>query len=136
MSSQSFGFMHVVLPKDKVVEFEDWFCEDNPHAFKNISLKMTYNGIDYDRENYRERHYEVGCHSLLSTLIENRDDDISSVCKEVGVESLSVEVANTYELFHEKITYKDGVCKYFGKDFDTQSTEEYELPRKPEMEAE
>lgn len=136
MSSQSIGFMQVVLPKDKVVEFEDWFCEDNPHAFKNITLKMTHNGIDPDRENYRERHYEVGCYSLLSTLIENRDDDISVICKETEVDSLSVEVVNTYELFREEINYKNGVCKYVGKDFDTQSTEEYELPQKSEMVAE
>lgn len=136
MSSQSIGFMQVVLPKDKVVEFEDWFCEDNPHAFKNITLKMTHNSIDPDRENYRERYYEVGCYSLLSTLIEKRDDDISVICKETEVDSFSVEVVNTYELFREEINYKNGICKYVGNDFDTQSTEEYELSQKSETVAE
>lgn len=136
MSSQSVGFMTVVLPKDKVVDFEDWFCEDNPHAFKNISLKMNNSGFDFERMNFRERQYEVGCYSLLSTLIENRDEDISAICKALEVESLEIETVNTYEMFKERIEYKDGKCMYHANDFMNDTSDEYELPRKKEMVAE
>lgn len=136
MSSQSIGFMQVVLPKDKVVDFEDCFSEDNPYAFQNITLKMTHNGICADRENMRERYYEISCYSLLSTLIENRDEDISAICKANGVESFEVESVNTYELFREKIECVDGVYKYTANEYDTEQEESYDLPRKTEMVAE
>ncbi len=136
MSSQAVGFMTVVLPKEKVVDFEDWFCEDNPHAFQNISLKMTENHYDYDNDEMREREYQVSCFSLLSTLIENRDEDISVICRELGVERLEIETVNTYEMFRERIEFKDNKCVYSANDFGEEKTEEYELPRKSEMVAE
>ncbi len=135
MSSETTGFLEVTLPKDKVVDFEDYFNDDMPNAFINVDLKMVESRQDGERKDYRRRQYELLCsHSLLGCFVEDREKDIKEICEELGVEKLEISTANTYENFSEEITYKDGKCNYSGHSYGEDDTK-FAIPQQSEMEA-
>ncbi len=136
MSSEATGFLEVTLPKDKVVDFEDYFNDDMPNAFINVDLKMIASRQDGERKDYRRRQYELSCsHSLLGCFVEDREKDIKKICEELGVEELEISTANTYENFSEEITYKSGKCNYRGHSYGEEDTK-FSIPQQSGMVAE
>ncbi len=136
MSSEAIGTLEITLPKDKVVDFEDYFNEDTPDAFVNAEIAMTKNERAEGREDYRKRQYDICCsHSLLGCLVEDRKKDVKEICDELGVEELEISTTNPYESFSEEITYKNGACSYWGNSYGEKDTK-FSIPRQTEMEAE
>lgn len=128
--------MNVILPEVHKADFENLFNEENPDGFKNISLKICEDSNDYKSAKLKNWQYTVECYSLLSSLIESTDKNISDVCKKYGVKRFDIEVVNTYEYFWERIELKNGKYLYSANDYLEENCEEYELPCREEKIAE
>lgn len=116
MSSQAVGCMVVILPKDKVKDFEGYFDEQNNHAFVNTGIKLTESS-DLDKPGYERRVYDFSCSfSLESCLVEPEDNDIRDVCYNLGLQYLDIDAVNSAENFSENIIFENGICSYATKD--------------------
>lgn len=117
MSSRANGCMIVILPKDKVKDFEGYFDDRNNYAFINTEIELTESG-DADMAGYERRVYDFSCsHSLESCLIEREDNDIRDVCYNLGLQYLDIDAENEPENFSEKIKFENGVCRYSSADY-------------------
>lgn len=88
MSSRANGCMVVILPKDKVKDFEGYFDAQNDYAFINTEIELAESG-DSDIAGYERRVYDISCcYSLESCLIEPRDNNIRDVCYNLGLRYL------------------------------------------------
>lgn len=86
MSSRANGCMIVILPKDKVKDFEGYFDAQNDYAFINTEIELA-ESVDSDIVGYERRVYDVSCcYSLESCLIEPRDNNIQDVCYNLGLQ--------------------------------------------------
>lgn len=136
MKAETVGFMLVLLPKEKVVDFEDYFNDENARCFVGVESKMWVNKRVNHREDMREREYQIVCDgSLESCIIQGCNADILSVCRKTGVESLEIYTANTNKMICETLTLKDGKFHYTANGLDTEERA-YDLQLKQEMEAE
>ena len=82
MKEETVGFMSVLLPKDKVVDFEDYFNDDNARHFIGVDARMWTNKRVNRREDMREREYQLFCEDSLETcLIQGCNADILDVCR-------------------------------------------------------
>lgn len=88
MSSRANGCMVVILPKDKVKDFEGYFDAQNDYAFINTEIELAESG-DSDIAGCERRVYDISCcYSLESCLIEPRDNNIRDVCYNLGLRYL------------------------------------------------
>ena len=116
MSSQAVGYMVVILPKDKVKDFEAYFDEQNNYAFVNTEIELTELS-DTDKPGYERRVYNFSCSfSLESCLVEPEDNDIRDVCYNLGLQYLDIDAVNSTENFSENIIFENGICSYATKD--------------------
>lgn len=137
MSSYSNGCMVVILPEKQVDNFENYFNENCEYSFLNTKIILT-DAEPAEEQGYQKRIYDISCNtSLESCLIENEDNDIRDVCKDLGITYLDIDAGNSEEGFNEAITYdiKDGVCKYYSDSWIEGKTE-YDVKGKGEVEAE
>ena len=136
MSAETVGFMSVVLPKEKVVDFEDYFNDDNARCFVGVEAKMWTNKRVNHREDMREREYQLACDgSIEACMIQGSNADILSVCKKTGVESLEVFAVDAKKMVRETLTLKDGKFRYTANGLDMEERA-YDLQLKRGMEAE
>ncbi len=116
MSSRANGCMVVILPKDKVKDFEGYFDAQNDYAFINTEIELAESG-DSDIAGYERRVYDISCcYSLESCLIEPRDNNIRDVCYNLGLRYLDIDAENSIENFNENIIFENGRCSYATKD--------------------
>ena len=136
MASQAIGLMTVVLPKDKVKEFEGFFDENNYDSFLNAEIKLD-STTDISEE-LEERLYDFSCSlSLESCLINCYGYNIRDVCDLLKVQELDIDVKNHEEEFAEKVIFKAGKCTYTASELGSEEVTVMELtPLKEEMEAE
>jgi len=136
MEASTAGFMSVLLPKEKVVDFEDYFNDENARCFIGIEAKMWTNKRVSRREDMREREYQLACDgSLEACFIQGCNADILSVCQKTGVESLEIFAVDAKKMLRETLTLKDGNFHYVLNGLNMEERE-YDLPLKKEMEAE
>lgn len=116
MSSQAVGCMVVILPKDKVKDFEGYFDEQNNYAFVNTEIELTELS-DTDKPGYERRVYDFSCSfSLESCLVEPKDNNIRDVCDNLGLQYLDIDADNSAENFSENIIFENGICRYVAED--------------------
>lgn len=116
MSSQAVGCMVVILPKDKVKDFEAYFDEQNNYAFVNTEIELTELS-DTDKPGYERRVYDFSCSfSLESCLVEPKDNNIRDVCDNLGLQYLDIDADNSAENFSENIIFENGICRYVAED--------------------
>lgn len=95
MSSRANGCMVVILPKDKVKDFEGYFDAQNDYAFINTEIELAESG-DSDIAGCERRVYDISCcYSLESCLIEPRDNNIRDVCYNLGLRYLDIDAENS-----------------------------------------
>ena len=136
MASQAIGLMTVVLPKDKVKEFEGFFDDNNYDSFLNAEIKLD-STTDISDE-LEERLYDFSCSLSLETcLIDCYGYNIRDVCDLLKVQELDIDVKNHEEEFAEKVIFKVGKCTYTASELGSEELTVMELiPLKEEMEAE
>lgn len=137
MSSYANGCMVVILPEENIGEFERYFDQDCEYSFLNTEITLT-NCEQAEKSGYQKRIYDISCHtSVEACLIDNEDNDIRDVCKNLGVEFLDIDARNDEEDFDETIKYdsNDGVCRY-DSDSWIEGKTVYTLTEKLEAEAE
>lgn len=136
MEAETVGFMSVFLPKEKVVDFEDYFNDNNARHFIGVEARMWTNKRVNHREEMREREYQIFCNgSLESCFIQGCNADILDVCRKTGVEKLEIFVANAKKMLRETLTLKDGKFHYTENGLNTEERV-YDLLLKQELEAE
>ena len=136
MKEETVGFMSVLLPKDKVVDFEDYFNDDNARHFIGVDARMWTNKRVNRREDMREREYQLFCEGSLETcFIQGCNADILDVCRKTGGERLEIFAANANKMLRETLTLKDGKFHYTENGLNTEERA-YNLLLKQEMEAE
>lgn len=136
MKDETVGFMKVLLPKDKVVDFEDYFNDENARCFIGVDARMWTNKRVNHRENMREREYQLFCDgSLEACVVQGSNADILSVCKKTGVERLEIFAVDAKKMLRETLTLKDGKFHYSANGLDMEERK-YDLLLKQEMEAE
>ena len=136
MKADTVGFMSVLLPKDKVVDFEDYFNDENARCFVGVEAKMWTNKRVNHREDMREREYQIACDgSLEACMIQGCNADILSVCQKTGVGSLEIYTVDAKKMIRETLTLKDGKFHYTANGLDMEERK-YDLQLKQEMEAE
>lgn len=136
MKAQTTGFMSVVLPKDMVVDFEDYFNDENARCFVGVEAKMWVNKRVNHREDMREREYQIACDgSIEACMIQGCNADILSVCQKTGVESLEIFAVDAKKMLRETLTLKDGKFHYTANGLDMEERA-YDLQLKKEMVAE
>lgn len=135
MASQAIGIMTVILPKDKVEEFERFFDENNYDSFLNAEIKLD-STTDISEE-LEERLYDFSCSLSLETcLIDCYGYNIRDVCDLLKVQELDIDVKNHEEEFAEKVIFKAGKCTYTASELGSEEVTVMELtPLKEEMEA-
>ncbi len=114
MSSYANGCMVVILPEERIGEFERFFDQENENSFLNTEITLT-GSESTDRAGYQKRIYDISCNtSLEACLIENEDNDIRDVCLDLGLVFLDIDARNDEEDFSESIKFdeKDKVCRY------------------------
>ena len=137
MSSYANGCMVVILPEENIGEFERCFDQDCEYSFLNTEITLT-DSEQAEKAGYQRRTYDISCNtSLEACLIENEDNDIRDVCKNLGIAYLDIDARNDEEDFNESIKYDiaDGVCRY-DSDSWIEGQTAYELSAKSEAEAE
>ena len=135
MKDETVGFMKVLLPKDKVVDFEDYFNDENARCFVGVEARMWTNKRVNHRENMREREYQLFCDGSLETcVVQGSNADILSVCKKTGVERLEIFAVDAKKMLRETLTLKDGKFQYSANGLDMEECK-YDLLLKQEMEA-
>ena len=136
MKDETVGFMKVLLPKDKVVDFEDYFNDDNARHFIGVDVRMWTNKRVNRREDMREREYQLFCDgSLESCVVQGSNADILSVCQKTGVERVEIFAVDAKKMLRETLTLKDGKFHYSANGLDMEERK-YDLLLKQEMEAE
>lgn len=136
MKDETVGFMKVLLPKDKVVDFEDYFNDENARCFIGVDARMWTNKRVNHRENMREREYQLFCDGSLEVcVVQGSNADILSVCKKTGVERLEIFAVDAKKMLRETLTLKDGKFHYSANGLDMEERK-YDLLLKQEMEAE
>ena len=136
MKEETVGFMSVLLPKDKVVDFEDYFNDDNARHFIGVDARMWTNKRVNRREDMREREYQLFCDgSLESCVVQGSNADILSVCQKTGVERVEIFAVDAKKMLRETLTLKDGKFHYTANGLDMEERK-YDLYLKQEMEAE
>ena len=136
MKDETVGFMKVLLPKDKVVDFEDYFNDENARCFIGVDARMWTNKRVNHRENMREREYQLFCDGRLEAcVVQGSNADILSVCKKTGVERLEIFAVDAKKMLRETLTLKDGKFHYSANGLDMEERK-YDLLLKQEMEAE
>ena len=136
MEANTVGFMSVVLPKDKVVDFEDYFNDDNVRHFIGVDARMWTNKRVNHREDMREREYQLFCDgSVEACMIQGCNADILSVCKKTGVERIEIYAVDAKKMIRETLTLKDGKFHYTENGLNTEERA-YDLLLKQGMEAE
>ena len=136
MKGETVGFMSVLLPKDKVVDFEDYFNDENARCFVGVEARMWTNKRVNHRKDMREREYQIGCDGSLETcFIQGCNADILSVCQKTGVERLEIFAVDAKKMLRETLTLKDGKFHYTANGLDMEERK-YDLQPKQEMEAE
>lgn len=136
MKDETVGFMKVLLPKDKVVDFEDYFNDDNARHFIGVDVRMWTNKRVNRREDMREREYQLFCDgSLESCVVQGSNADILSVCQKTGVERVEIFAVDAKKMLRETLTLKDGKFHYTANGLDMEERK-YDLYLKQEMEAE
>ncbi len=114
MSSYANGCMVVILPEERIGEFERFFDQENENSFLNTEITLT-GSESTDRAGYQKRIYDISCNtSLEACLIENEDNDIRDVCLDLGLAFLDIDARNDEEDFSESIKFdeKDKICRY------------------------
>ncbi len=135
MKADTVGFMSVLLPKDKVVDFEDYFNDENARCFVGVEARMWTNKRVNHREDMREREYQLFCDgSLEACMIQGCNADILSVCRKTGVESLEIYAVDAKKMTRETLTLKDKKFHYTENGLDMEERA-YDLLLKQEMEA-
>ena len=135
MKDETVGFMKVLLPKDKVVDFEDYFNDENARCFIGVDARMWTNKRVNHRENMREREYQLFCDgSLEACVVQGSNADILSVCKKTKVERLEIFAVDAKKMLRETLTLKDGKFHYSANGLDMEERK-YDLQLKQEMEA-
>ena len=136
MASQAIGLMTVVLPKDKIERFEEFFDEKSVNSFVNTEIELveTKNLSD----DIEERLYDFSCSLSLETcLIDCYGYNIRDVCDLLKVQELNIDVKNHEEEFAEKVIFKAGKCTYTASELGSEEVTVMELTSlKEEMEAE
>lgn len=136
MEANTVGFMSVILPKDKVVDFEDYFNDDNARHFIGVDARMWTNKRVNRREDMREREYQLFFDgSLEACIVQGSNADILSVCQKTGVERLEIFAVDAKKMLRETLTLKDGKFHYTENGLDMEERA-YDLLLKQEMEAE
>ncbi|MCX4363634.1 MAG: hypothetical protein OSJ74_09690 [Clostridia bacterium] len=114
MSSYANGCMIVILPEENIGEFERYFDQDYEYGFLNTEITLTDSGT-VEKQGYQKRIYDISCNtSLEACLIDNDDNDIRDVCKNLDISYMDIDARNDEEDFNESIKYdaQDGICRY------------------------
>lgn len=114
MSSYANGCMVVILSEENIEEFERYFDQENESGFLNTEITLAESELS-EKSGCQKRTYDISCNtSLEACLIENEDNDIRDVCKNLGISYLNIDARNDEEDFNESIKYDsaDGVCRY------------------------
>lgn len=114
MSSYANGCMVVVLPEERIGDFEQFFDQDCEYGFLNTEIVLE-EVESADKEGYQKRIYDISCNtSLEACLIETEGNDIRDICLDLGLALLDIDAKNDEENFSESIKFdeKDRICRY------------------------
>lgn len=123
MSTNSHGYLVVILPEDKISEFERRFDLTQPDCFPNVEIELCRSAKKVDDASIRQREYTIDCaHSLYLSFVDSYglEDGISleEFCKNFGVLQLDVESVNSEDQFREEMHFTKGdTMEYKAEEF-------------------
>lgn len=112
MSSNSHGYLVVVLPEDKIAEFERRFDQSQDDSYPNVKIELSRSAKRIDDPSWRQREYEIDCnHSVYCSLMDFSEwpgrKPLEELCKELGVRTLVISSVNPIDQFWEELCYTE-----------------------------
>lgn len=112
MSSNSHGYLVVVLPEDKIAEFERRFDQSQDDSYPNVTIELSRSAKRIDDPSWRQREYEIDCsHSAYCSLIDFSKwpgrKPLEKLCKELKVRTLVISSVNPIDQFWEELCYTE-----------------------------
>lgn len=108
MSTRAIGTLALILPIDKVDEFESYFDEFEPKAFPNVEIELyETKDVVIGNKKYVARSYDLECsHSVYSCLIECSESlgyGFQDICKELDVQEVKLDAFQAEDDLSEQI---------------------------------
>ena len=142
---QAHGHLVVILPKDKIAEFERRFDPSQDDSFPQAQIKLLRSAKREDDPSLRQREYEIECwRSLQDSIIDapywSNRISLEELCQQLDVEVLEITSINESEQFLEKINCTQNCdmeyewqAYYAGANWNENGWEEEELSDDEEM---